>query len=143
MIRKKLTSLKPSILDKLFHQFHEEVFSEIDCLKCAACCKTISPAMRDVDLLRMSKPLKMKPSKIFEKYMNRDEDGDYVFKSSPCPFLASDNACSIYEFRPKACREYPHTNRPQMKQILDLTFKNATVCPAVKEILKRIDSTEV
>jgi Fe-S-cluster containining protein len=75
--------------------------------------------------------------------MDRDEDGDYVFKSSPCPFLASDNACSIYEFRPKACREYPHTNRPQMKQILDLTFKNATVCPAVKEILKRIDSTEV
>ena len=142
-IRKNLSGMKPSLLDKRFHELHEEVFSEINCLDCAACCKTISPAMRDIDLLRMSKPLKMKPSEIFETYMKKDEDGDYVFRSSPCPFLGSDNACSIYEYRPKACREYPHTNRPRMHQILELTFRNSTVCPAVREILKRIDSTEI
>ncbi len=30
---------------------------------------------------------------------------------SPCPFLGDDNYCSVYEARPKACREYPHTDR--------------------------------
>jgi uncharacterized protein len=141
-IRKKLLDLKPEILDKHFHKFHEEVIAEIDCMDCAACCKTISPAMRDADLLRMVKPLKMKPSEIFETYMNRDAEGDYVFISSPCPFLAYDNACSIYEHRPGACREYPHTNRVQMHRILELTFRNASVCPAVKEIIIRIDSIQ-
>jgi Fe-S-cluster containining protein len=142
VLRGKLKSLKPAILDKYFHTFHEEVFAEINCMDCGACCKTISPAMRDVDLLRMAKPLKMKPSEIFETYMKKDDEGDYVFRSSPCPFLGSDNACSIYDYRPRACREYPHTDRTQMHQILELTFKNASVCPAVKKILKRIDSAQ-
>ena len=135
--------MKPELLDRKFHRLHDEVFAEIDCMDCAACCKSISPAMRDVDLVRMSKPLKMKPSKIFQKYMKIDEDGDYVFTSTPCPFLAADNVCKIYDYRPKACREYPHTDRAGMHCILELTFRNYSVCPAVKEIIKRIDLPEI
>jgi uncharacterized protein len=59
-------------------------------------------------------------------------------KSSPCPFLDSDNYCRIYDDRPKACREYPHTNRKKMIQILDLTYRNTLVCPAVLEMLNRL-----
>jgi Fe-S-cluster containining protein len=53
--------------------------------------------------------------------------------------LESDNACSIYEDRPKACREYPHTDRVKQAQILDLTAKNALICPAVGEIVARME----
>ena len=46
---KKLKKKKPKDLDARFHELHDEVFSEIDCLQCANCCSTTSPIFRDVD----------------------------------------------------------------------------------------------
>jgi uncharacterized protein len=86
----------------------------------------------------VARSLRMKPGAFVEKYLRIDEDGDYVLKSSPCPFLAGDNYCSVYADRPKACREYPHTDRKKMVQIMDLTLKNTLVCPAVFEMVERI-----
>jgi ribosomal protein L28 len=37
---------KKKNLDQLFHPRHEEVFSRVDCLQCANCCKTTSPIFR-------------------------------------------------------------------------------------------------
>ncbi|MCD8261039.1 MAG: YkgJ family cysteine cluster protein [Bacteroides sp.] len=73
-----------------------------------------------------------------ETYLRIDEDNDYVFKSMPCPFLGTDNYCCIYEDRPKACREYPHTDRKKFYQLYSLSIKNSTTCPAVLEILERL-----
>jgi Fe-S-cluster containining protein len=125
-------------VDEDFHATHEEVFEEIDCLTCANCCKTTSPIFYQNDIERVAKSLKMKPGDFIEKYLRIDEDKDYVLKSSPCPFLDSENYCKVYEDRPKACREYPHTNRKKMIQITELTFKNTLVCPAVFEMVERI-----
>ena len=125
-------------LDEKFHALHDEVFAETDCLSCANCCKTTSPIFYQTDIERASKALRMKPGQFVEKYLRIDEDKDYVLKSAPCPFLAHDNYCSIYADRPKACREYPHTDRKKMVQILDLTFKNTQVCPAVLEMVRRM-----
>jgi uncharacterized protein len=125
-------------LDDLFHSAHEEVFQEIDCLACANCCKTTSPIFYQNDIERVAKALRMRPADFVEKYLRIDEDNDYVLKSSPCPFLDSDNYCVVYEDRPKACREYPHTDRKKVVQITDLTLKNTMVCPAVLEIVERV-----
>lgn len=125
-------------LDRLFHDRHEEIFEEVDCLKCANCCKTTSPIFRDVDIDRISSHLGIRPSELTEKHLHIDEDGDWVLNSSPCLFLDADNYCKIYDVRPKACREYPHTDRKNMTQILDLTYRNTLVCPAVAEITERI-----
>jgi len=137
---KKLLSqwAKRKDLDQLFHQVHEEVFEKVDCLQCANCCKTTSPIFRDVDIDRISKQLGVRPSDFTSKNLHIDEDGDWVLNSSPCLFLDSDNYCKIYEVRPRACREYPHTDRKNMSQIMDLTYKNTLVCPAVGEMLERI-----
>jgi Fe-S-cluster containining protein len=125
-------------LDEQFHTLHDEVFEEIDCLTCANCCKTTSPIFYQTDIERASKALRMKPGQFVEKYLRIDEDKDYVLKSSPCPFLDGENYCSIYEDRPKACREYPHTNRKKMIQVLDLTYRNTLVCPAVLTMVQRM-----
>lgn len=112
--KKLLMGLKkrnPREVDDAFHQLHEEVFSEIDCLTCANCCKTTSPIFYQTDIERVAKALRMKPGDFIEKYLSIDEDNDYVLKSSPCPFLDAENYCSVYADRPRACREYPHTNR--------------------------------
>jgi uncharacterized protein len=81
----------------------------------------------------------MKVSDFIKTYLRQDEEGDFVLKSAPCPFLAADNYCLVYENRPKACREYPHTNRKRMYQVLDLTYKNTFVCPAVSRIVSKLD----
>jgi len=80
----------------------------------------------------------MRPGDFVEKYLRVDDDLDYVLKSSPCTFLDGENYCSIYQDRPKACREYPHTDRKKMVQITGLTLKNTQVCPAVFEMLERL-----
>jgi Fe-S-cluster containining protein len=132
----KRTSAKE--LDQQFREAHEEVFEAVDCLKCANCCKTTSPIFRDVDIERLSKRLRMTHTQFTEKYLNLDHEDDYVLKVSPCAFLQEDNKCSVYEDRPRACREYPHTDRKKMHQILGLTLKNTQVCPAVVRILEKI-----
>jgi len=139
-VKQKLSKQNPKKLDAQFHELHEEVFEEVDCLECANCCKTTSPIFRDVDIERLSSHLGMKASDFIETYLHLDEEEDYVLNSSPCPFLGDDLYCSVYESRPKACREYPHTDRKNMQQILGLTLKNTKVCPAVGEIMERIKS---
>lgn len=129
---------RPSSLDQEFHQAHEAVFKEMDCLACANCCKTTSPIVLQEDMDRLAARLKINTGLFIQKYLEMDEDGDFVFTSAPCPFLGTDNYCSVYEDRPKACREYPHTNRKRMHEILDLTYKNSQICPAVHLILKKL-----
>jgi Fe-S-cluster containining protein len=125
-------------VDDAFHTAHEEVFEKIDCLTCANCCKTTSPIFYQNDIERVAKSLRMKPGDFIEKYLRIDEDNDYVLKSSPCPFLDNENYCTVYHNRPKACREYPHTDRKKMVQITDLTYRNTMVCPAVLEIVEKV-----
>jgi uncharacterized protein len=135
---RKMKTVNPQKLDEIVHQLHNEVFAYADCLVCANCCKTISPAMRNRDVERIATALRLKPSEVVSKYMLLDDDGDYVFNSSPCPFLLKDNRCSIYADRPKACREYPHTDRRKFYQLLDITLKNTAVCPAVFAIVEKM-----
>ncbi|MFN5182731.1 MAG: YkgJ family cysteine cluster protein [Bacteroidota bacterium] len=135
---KKLKRKPPRDLDNKFHTLHDEVFETLDCLTCANCCKTTSPIFYQKDIDRVAKRLKIKPGDFIEKYLRIDEDKDYVLKSSPCPFLDGDNFCVVYEDRPAACREYPHTNRKNMYQVLDLTYKNSLICPAVLKIVESL-----
>jgi len=132
---KNLKKKKPKNLDAFFHAEHDAIFKKVDCLKCANCCKTTSPIFRDVDIRRISSHLRMTQANFIKQYLKMDEDSDYVLQQSPCHFLLDDNTCSIYAVRPLACREYPHTDRKNMVQILDLTVKNVDVCPAVSAIV--------
>ena len=132
---KRLGRRKPKNLDEVVHRLHEETFQEVNCLECANCCKTTSPIVIDRDIDRIAKHLKMKPSELITQYLRLDEEGDYVFRQAPCPFLMGDNYCMIYEVRPRACREYPHTNRKRFHQILNLSWRNTLVCPAVLDIV--------
>lgn len=135
---RKLKKVSPAIVDDAFREAHNQITESFNCLSCANCCKTISPIVTYRDVERMAVILKQKPSEIVERYLKLDNDGDFVFTSSPCPFLTKDNYCKIYEFRPKACREYPHTNRKRMHQILDLTLRNTCYCPVVQKVVEEI-----
>lgn len=135
---KVLRKIKPSLLDKKITALHAHYMGKMECLDCGNCCKSISPAVNDRDIERIGKFLKKKPSEVLTQYLKLDEDGDYVFPVQPCPFLGADNYCSIYDARPKACREYPHTDRSKQHQILHITAQNIAICPVVFDIVKEL-----
>lgn len=138
-----LTSLKKKNerkLDDAFHQTHEEVFEKTNCLECANCCKTTSPIVKESDINRISKEIRLKPKEVIDQFLIKEPDGTYIMKTAPCPFLDGENYCSIYQSRPTACREFPHTNRKKMSQLLTLTYNNTLVCPAVFEIVEKLKS---
>ena len=139
--KKFLDQLKrkpPKNLDYTVQEIHDEVFEKIDCLSCANCCKTTGPLFTEKDIERISKHLKMKAADFEHKFLRTDEDQDKVLQHLPCWFLNSDNTCSIYKVRPKACCEFPHTDRKKIYQINHLTIKNTVICPAAFEFVERM-----
>jgi Fe-S-cluster containining protein len=119
---------------------HEEAFAKTDCLQCAACCKNYSPRFKTPDIKRISRHLKLKESEFIETYLRVDEEGDFVVKSSPCPFLGTDNYCTIYEVRPSDCSRFPYTGEDVFIKRQNLTLKNAGFCPVVFYVLDKLES---
>lgn len=134
----QLKRKKPKTLDEDFETAHDKVFEKLDCLTCANCCKTTSPIFREKDIQVLAKRFKIKVATFIEQYLFMDTDGFYALRSAPCPFLDDENYCTVYEDRPLACREYPHTNRKRMYQVLDLTYLNTLVCPATLKIVEQL-----
>jgi hypothetical protein len=120
-------------------ELHEEAFSKIDCLACANCCRNYSPRFKQPDIKRIAKRLRLKEGELIQRYLKLDGDGDFVVQSSPCPFLGTDNFCTIYEDRPSDCRRYPYTDEDVLLKRVALTLKNATVCPAVFSVLEALE----
>ncbi len=128
---------KKKVLKQL-PDLHEEAFSKIDCLRCAACCKNYSPRFKTPDIKRISKLLRIKEGVFIETYLKLDNEGDYVTQSSPCPFLGEDNFCSIYDHRPSDCHRFPYTDEDVFFKRPAITLKNATFCPAVHFVLEKL-----
>ncbi|HXB92475.1 MAG TPA: YkgJ family cysteine cluster protein [Puia sp.] len=125
------------VLDRL-PELHEEAFSKIDCLKCANCCKHYSPRFKPPDIKRIARHLRIKESQLIEQYLRHDEDGDYVVRSLPCPFLGADNYCGIYEVRPSDCERFPYTDEDVFIKRPAITQKNAEFCPIVYYVLEKL-----
>jgi len=137
---KKLKRKPPKNLDQVVMEADDAVFEEIDCLTCANCCSTISPIFTQRDIERLSQRLRLKPGDFVERYLRVDGDDDFVLQSSPCPFLGADNYCSVYEDRPKACREYPHTGQRKFHSHIGITIRNTLVCPAAFKVVERLEA---
>lgn len=123
---------------KQLPELHEEAFKKVDCLQCAACCKNYSPRFKTPDIKRISRYKGMKESEFIETYLRVDEEGDFVVKSTPCPFLGSDNFCSIYEERPSDCARFPYTDEDVIVRRQQLTLKNASFCPITFYVLDQL-----
>jgi uncharacterized protein len=135
----RLKRRTPSTLDLTMRDLHDAEFEKTDCMTCANCCKTSSPIWTNKDIQRISKHFKMKEVKFIEQFLERDTDDFYVLQTVPCHFLdENDNSCTIYDVRPKACGEYPHTNRKKFIKITDLTVKNTEICPAAFNIVENL-----
>jgi uncharacterized protein len=123
---------------KALPDLHEQAFEKVDCLQCANCCKNYSPRFKTPDIKRISKHLKMKEGQFIETYLSLDSDGDYVAKTAPCPFLGSDNYCSIYDQRPSDCHRFPYTDEDVLLKRPAITMKNLSFCPITYYVVEHL-----
>jgi len=135
---KNVKKAKNKGVAELAEKTHNAVFNELDCLQCANCCKSIPPIITKSDAKRIAKHLNLNLAQFEAKYLTTDEDEDTVLNTSPCVFLQTDNKCSIYPYRPKACSAYPHTGHYEFLNNLQLHQQNASYCPAVFHIVDRM-----
>ena len=134
----KLKKRKPRDLDIITNEFHHKAFEKIDCLKCANCCATTGPLLKNRDIENLSEELNIRQSAFTEKFLRMDEDGDWIFKKMPCPFLSEDKYCSVYSSRPTACRDYPHTQQRNIVEKIPVTYLNSLICPAVAVVVENL-----
>jgi Fe-S-cluster containining protein len=123
---------------KSLPDLHEQAFEKIDCLSCGNCCKNYSPRFKTPDIKRIAKFLKMKDGDFINQYLFVDSEGDYVLRSKPCPFLGTDNYCSIYDHRPSDCRRFPYTDEDVILKRQSLTLTNSSFCPIVYYVLEML-----
>ena len=114
------------------------VFDKVNCLECANCCKTTPAIVSRPDAKRIAKHLGIPPKTFIKKYLLEDYDGSLMINGVPCTFLNGDNTCQIYEVRPAACREYPHTAQFGFHKRSRMNAQNTLVCPATYEIVKKL-----
>jgi Fe-S-cluster containining protein len=126
-------------LDRQARAAHHEVFAAIDCTRCANCCQTMKAQLDEPDIQRIATHLGMTRKDFIAAYLEtHPEDGGYRINTLPCPFLADDVRCRIYEHRPRVCREFPHTDREGFASRTYLHSANTLNCPAVYQIAKRL-----
>jgi Fe-S-cluster containining protein len=138
-----LRSLKmvpnPDRIDALASELHADAFGRIDCTRCANCCKTMRPGVSAEDIERIAEHLGMSCEAFTAAYLEANQDkGGYRIKAAPCPFLGSDDRCTIYEIRPENCREFPHTDKEGFIWRTYLHSANTLRCPAVYYIVEQM-----
>lgn len=138
LYRQYLQRARKNVVLKQLPDLHEEAFSRVDCLKCANCCKNYSPRFKTPDIKRISRHLRMRESEFIETYLKVDEEGDFVAKTLPCPFLGADNFCSIYDQRPSDCHRFPYTDEDVFIKRTAITEKNAAFCPITYFVLEKL-----
>jgi len=135
---KNLKANRKVPLDALFRDAHDASFALIDCMECGRCCTALGPRIRHDDISRLAGRARMKPGVYIDTRLRKDEDGDFVFKSMPCPYLGGDGGCFVYEDRPRSCRDYPHLNQGRQSNMLKVHIENLNYCPAVVLAVEKI-----
>jgi uncharacterized protein len=128
-------------VDHMARELHREVFSIIDCTKCANCCKVVPTLFTAEDVARVALHLGLDEAVFTAKYLKKcaDEPG-WESKDLPCPFLASDNRCTVYDARPTACADYPHTDKTDVAGRTHSLAEKTLDCPAAFYVVEELQA---
>ena len=131
--KKFLRDIPSATFDEKIHRLQHEVSAQIDCLKCANCCKKLEPGVEESEIEVLAK-IRQQPAEDFkQQFIAYDGDALYL-QTKPCMFL-NECACTVYEQRPAACAGYPHLDQTDMKFRRSM-WENYAVCPIVFNVLE-------
>lgn len=125
-------------LDALIDSIAAEVVPQIDCTRCANCCRALPVGLTPGDIPPLADALDLTPQHTVERYVapgtRHDEWG--VMRGSPCPLLR-DKRCSVYAQRPQSCRAYPAFT-PDFRWLRGHILRGAGACPIIFNVIERL-----
>ena len=128
--------------DRRLRRFGEEIQAQIDCTKCANCCRVTEIEITERDIEKLCKFLGVSHEEFLRDYTMRAKlDNELILKrdANGCVFLKG-NLCSVYEGRPDNCANFPHLVRgsgsiaSRMWQFVDRT----NYCPIVYNWMEKV-----
>ncbi|MFC1896447.1 YkgJ family cysteine cluster protein [Thermodesulfobacteriota bacterium] len=80
-------------LDAIVHEITDQFSSQIDCTKCANCCKQVRLVLDEEYISRLALGEKMTASDFKKTYLVPDEEtpSRLIFSELPCPLLENDD----------------------------------------------------
>ncbi len=124
--------------DLIVKETTDEVWSQIDCVACANCCKTLSIEVDAKDITKLAARLHISMAQFKTNYCEVLPDKTVVLKSRPCVFLADDGKCKVYEDRPRACMDYPYLAEPHFVARSISMVENCRCCPIVFNVWQQL-----
>jgi uncharacterized protein len=125
-------------LDGVAQELITDVWGQIDCLSCGNCCKTLQIVVGDKDIARLARRLGITSKAFATRYVGVADDGVQHFLSTPCSFLGEGNACTVYEDRPQACRDFPYLTDRNFRSRSLTMVENCATCPIVFNVWERL-----
>jgi Fe-S-cluster containining protein len=124
-------------LMSVVRELADEITAQIDCTRCANCCRETTTNLDDQDIERLVAALGMSVVELQETHLKYDEDrGGRWQLPAPCPLLEG-NLCRVFEARPTSCREYPHLHNDFRAASIS-RFQNASICPIVFNVVEEM-----
>jgi len=134
----KASDFSSRSIDSTVRNFYREVSKEIDCTKCANCCKKTNPVLKPMDIKRLAKHLSLTVDKFRSQFLvDAIEEEGSIFGNRPCPFLQN-NLCTVYDDRPGDCRSFPHLHKRDFVFRMNQAFSNCSVCPIVFNVYEEL-----
>lgn len=133
----KLDDIVPHDMPELVAKVDSTVWTDTNCMACANCCKTMTPTFNKADITRISAHLGMTVTDFKNKWLKKEDSGEWVNTTQPCQFLVH-NKCSIYEVRPVDCAEFPHHNKKPFDAYNETFINNIVHCPATFTLVDRL-----
>jgi uncharacterized protein len=137
---KHRTRLTSEEVDHLVFEIAERVWKKTDCTTCGNCCREVVPTLSESEVECLATHLGMNNSDFASKYLNRadrTEDHPWVMRERPCPFL-KDNRCSVHDYRPANCRDYPYLHKPDFTWRTLSMIGRISECPVVFEVWEEL-----
>lgn len=124
-------------LDQAVHEEYARFAAAIDCQACANCCKALDLVVSNADVGRIARALNITRPEVVARCFTRNERQRFQFNARPCPLL-SGNLCTVYPQRPRACRDYPHLRKGDVRSRLISVVWNTAVCPIVFNVYEAL-----
>ena len=125
-------------VDKIVHRLHREVTRRIDCLECGNCCNSLVPKVREEEIIYLAGLDNISVEEYTKEHLDEDKyEASLFLKVTPCRYLEG-KSCTIYENRPKECREYPYTHRRGFNRRTLNMITNYAICPIVFNIMENL-----
>jgi uncharacterized protein len=126
-------------LDALVQEIAEEVTRAIDCTSCGNCCRLMVIGVTGSDVSRLARRCAVTVKDFESRYVTINGPTEKMITESPCPFLEA-NLCSVYDDRPRDCREFPHLHKTGFRSRTLGVLGELSICPIVYntwELLKQ------